>query len=81
MKDTGAIIEIATCKDLSLTFLVTGKTDSVMEARRKILSNFQTQASAKLSIPKEHHRWILGKSGEKDWDYVFFFTKDVFSRI
>ncbi|KAF6209513.1 hypothetical protein GE061_015260 [Apolygus lucorum] len=63
MKETGAVIEIATSKDMSLTFLVTGKTDSVMDARRKILSNFQTQASAKLSIPKEHHRWILGKAG------------------
>ncbi|BES96901.1 Hypothetical protein domain [Nesidiocoris tenuis] len=65
MKETGALIEIVTGKDQSLTFLVTGKSDSVLEARRKILSTFQTQASAKLSIPKEHHRWILGKSGNR----------------
>ena len=63
MKETGAVIEIATSKDQSLTFLVTGKMDSVMDAREKNQSNFQTQASTKVSIPKEHHKWILGKSG------------------
>ncbi|KAL1137858.1 hypothetical protein AAG570_009554 [Ranatra chinensis] len=65
MKDTGAHIEISTSKDMSLTFLVTGKHDNVLEARRKILSTFQTQANSTVSIPKEHHRWILGKAGAK----------------
>ncbi|XP_014294647.1 vigilin [Halyomorpha halys] len=65
MKETGALIEISSSKDQSLTFLVTGKTDNVMEARRKILSVFQTQAMQRLSIPKEHHRLILGKSGAR----------------
>uniref|UniRef100_A0A023FAG6 Putative vigilin n=2 Tax=Triatoma infestans TaxID=30076 RepID=A0A023FAG6_TRIIF len=65
MKETGALIEISSSKDQSLTFLVTGKQDSVMDARRRILSTFQTQASSKVSIPKEHHRWILGKSGTR----------------
>lgn len=43
MKDTGARIEISSSKDQSLTFLVTGKTNEVLEARRKILTHFQTQ--------------------------------------
>lgn len=65
MKETGASIEISSGKDQSLTFLVTGKTTEVMEARRKIFVHFQTQASRSISIPREHHRWILGKKGEK----------------
>ncbi|XP_055529153.1 vigilin isoform X1 [Wyeomyia smithii] len=65
MKETNAHIEISSGKDQSLTFLVTGKPNEVIEARRKILVHFQTQASKSISIPREHHRWILGKKGEK----------------
>ncbi|XP_018563296.1 vigilin [Anoplophora glabripennis] len=65
MKETGAHIEISHAKDQSLTFLVTGKQNEVLEARRKILTHFQTQASKQIPIPKEHHRWILGKKGER----------------
>lgn len=65
MKDTGASIEISSGKDQSLTFLVTGKTSEVLEARRKIFIHFQTQASKHISVPREHHRWILGKKGDK----------------
>ncbi|XP_063359455.1 vigilin [Cydia amplana] len=64
-KDTGAHIEISTSKDGSLTFLLTGKHSAVLDARRKILTHFQQQASKQISIPKEHHRWILGKQGQK----------------
>uniref|UniRef100_A0A1Q3FI46 Putative vigilin n=1 Tax=Culex tarsalis TaxID=7177 RepID=A0A1Q3FI46_CULTA len=65
MKETMAHIEISSGKDQSLTFLVTGKPNEVIEARRKILVHFQTQASKSISIPREHHRWILGKKGDR----------------
>jgi transcription antitermination factor NusA-like protein len=65
MKETGAHIEISSGKDQSLTFLVTGKANEVLEARRKIFIHFQTQASKQISIPRDHHRWILGKKGDK----------------
>uniref|UniRef100_A0A2M3ZY85 Putative vigilin n=1 Tax=Anopheles triannulatus TaxID=58253 RepID=A0A2M3ZY85_9DIPT len=65
MKETHAHIEISSGKDQSLTFLVTGKLNEVLEARRKILVHFQTQASKTISIPREHHRWILGKKGDR----------------
>lgn len=65
MKETGAHIEISSGKDQSLTFLVTGKPNEVQLARRQILVRFQTQASKTVSIPREHHRWILGKKGER----------------
>lgn len=65
MKDTGAHIEISSGKDQSLTFLVTGRNSEVLDARRKILVHYQTQASKQISIPREHHRMILGKKGER----------------
>jgi len=65
MDETGAHIEISQSKDQSLTFLVTGKQNAVLEARRKILTHFQTQASNTICIPKEYHRFILGKGGNK----------------
>lgn len=65
MKDTGAHIETSSSKDQSLTFLVAGKPNEVLEARRKILTHFQTQASKQISIPVEHHKIILGKAGQK----------------
>lgn len=42
-KETGATIEISTSKDKSLTFLISGKKNNVIEAKRKVLTNFQTQ--------------------------------------
>lgn len=65
MKETGAHIEISSGKDQSLTFLVTGKANEVLEARRKIFVHFQTQANKQVAIPRDHHRWILGKKGDK----------------
>jgi hypothetical protein len=38
---------------------------SVVDAKREILQRFQTQAQKQISIPKEHHRFILGKQGTK----------------
>jgi len=38
---------------------------SVMAAKREILQRFQTQAQKQVNIPKEHHRFILGKQGGK----------------
>ncbi|KAK0077806.1 hypothetical protein PV325_003421 [Microctonus aethiopoides] len=61
MKETHARIEISSSKNQTLTFVLTGKQNEVLEARRKILATFQTQASKQIIIPKEHHRWILGK--------------------
>jgi len=62
---TGAKIEMSSSKDRSLTFLITGKADTVMKAKREILQGFQQQGSATIQIPKEHHRFLLGKGGVK----------------
>lgn len=50
MKETGAHIEISSSRDQSLTFLVSGKQNEVLEARRKILTHFQTQVKINTKI-------------------------------
>ncbi|XP_061768431.1 vigilin [Nerophis ophidion] len=65
MQRTGAHIELSLAKDQGLSIMVTGKLDSVMKARKEIVARLQTQASATISIPKEHHRFVIGKNGEK----------------
>jgi len=63
-KQTDAHIEMSSsARDHSLTFLVTGKQSSVLAAKREILARFQTQAQVQISIPKEHHRFLLGSKG------------------
>ncbi|CAM1304348.1 HDLBP (predicted), partial [Pycnogonum litorale] len=65
MHRTNAHIEISSSKDLSLTILVTGKNEEVIKARRAVVNELQTQANTTINIPKEHHRFILGKNGKK----------------
>jgi hypothetical protein len=61
MPKTGALIEMSVLKDDTLTFLITGK-EAVLLAERMISTELQRQLSASLPIPKEHHRFILGKN-------------------
>ncbi|KAM9833278.1 vigilin [Syngnathus typhle] len=65
MQRTEAHIELSLAKDQGLSIMVTGKLDSVMKARKEIVARLQTQAWAALVIPKEHHRFVIGKNGEK----------------
>ena len=41
MDKTGAKIEMSSSKDKSLTFLITGKNDVVLRARRELFNQFQ----------------------------------------
>ncbi|KAG5851171.1 high density lipoprotein binding protein a [Anguilla anguilla] len=65
MHRTGAHLELSMAKDQGLSIMVSGKLDAVMKARKEIVSRLQTQASATVAIPKEHHRFVIGKNGEK----------------
>ncbi|XP_033253814.1 vigilin-like [Drosophila miranda] len=64
-KETGAQIEIVSGKNQSLTFLIKGKQSELLDARRKILLSFSTQASRQVTVPREHYRVILGKGGQR----------------
>jgi len=62
---TNCKIEMSSSKDKSLTFLVTGKQTDITRAKAEILKGFQTSANISVNIPKEHHRFLLGKGGAK----------------
>lgn len=65
MSKTNCHIEICEARDHSLSIMVTGKAEGVILARKEILKKLQTQAHVEISIPKEHHRFVLGKNGAK----------------
>lgn len=65
MQKTGAHLELSLAKDQGLSIMVSGKLEEVMKARKEIVTRLQTQASATVGIPKEHHRFVIGKNGEK----------------
>lgn len=65
MDKTGAKVEMSASKNQSLTFLITGKQDVVNRARRELLVQFQTQSSQVIPVPKDHHKFILGKGGAR----------------
>jgi len=65
MNRTETQIEISTCRDGSLSLLVTGKSENVLKARREVYSRLQTKVKIEMDIPKDHHRFILGKGGAR----------------
>ena len=65
MQKTGATIEVSVTKDQCLTIMVSGKREAAREARARITAGLQTQASIEMAIPKEHHKFILGKGGKR----------------
>lgn len=65
MQKTGTKIEVSVTKDQGLTIMISGKRDATSQARRLVIAGLQTQASIEMVIPKEHHRFILGKGGKK----------------
>eukprot|EP00096_Caligus_rogercresseyi_P014501 TRINITY_DN700_c0_g1_i6.p1 TRINITY_DN700_c0_g1~~TRINITY_DN700_c0_g1_i6.p1 ORF type:complete len:1348 (+),score=556.54 TRINITY_DN700_c0_g1_i6:85-4128(+) len=62
---SGAKVEMSSSKDNSLAFLLTGKPDAVLKARRELLASFQTQSVSSIAVPKEHHKAILGRGGSR----------------
>lgn len=65
MAKTGTEIQLTHSRDGALTFLISGKHDATAQAKRMLTNEFQAQIVHTLPIPKEHHRLILGKAGNK----------------
>lgn len=68
MAKTQTKIQLTHSKDGTLTFLLSGKQEAIDMAQRMLANEFQAQTVHNLSIPKEHHRLILGKAGKKLMD-------------
>jgi len=65
MNKCDVTIEMSLNKDQSLTVVIRGKSDKVLQAKRMIVQQLQTQASSSINIPKEHHRFVLGPKGKR----------------
>ncbi|XP_067881474.1 vigilin-like [Heterodontus francisci] len=65
MKKSGANLEVSLAKDLGLSIMVTGKHEAVLRAHQEMVSRLQIQSTLSVSIPKEHHRFVIGRSGER----------------
>lgn len=50
-------------KDQNLSVFVTGPQDSVQNAKRILAKELQTQTQLQIKVPKEYHKFILGKNG------------------
>jgi len=62
---TGAKILVSTSSDKTLTFIISGKADSVRNAKMELQKHLQKEASVTFEIPQAHHRIIIGKGGSK----------------
>lgn len=60
---TGCRIELNESKDGALTVIIHGPRHKVEEARNQIVRGLQTQDKQQISIPKDHHRKLIGKEG------------------
>lgn len=65
MSKTGADIQLTHGRDGTLSFLISGKQETTNQARKMLVNEFQAQNVHSVSIPKEHHKLILGKLGKK----------------
>jgi hypothetical protein len=60
----GVKVEICCSKDQSLHIVISGNEDKVLEAKRAIISEIQTEKEFKYKVPKELHKFIIGRNGE-----------------
>ena len=65
MAETKTTIEYSQRRDGSIDVFISGKSTSIAEAKKNLLANLTQQGSIDVSIPRQHHRFVLGKGGEK----------------
>ncbi|KAK0403353.1 hypothetical protein QR680_016873 [Steinernema hermaphroditum] len=63
--ETGAKIDLSEARDNSVNILISGKPEAVEKARSMLVRTLQAQITREISIPKDHHRIIIGKNGSK----------------
>ena len=59
----GVKVEICCSKDHSLHIVISGIEDKVFEAKRAIVGEIQTEKEFKYKVPKDLHKFIIGRSG------------------
>lgn len=51
-------------KDGTLSVVISGKKEAVLQAKKLLLQKLQQQAKVELHIPRDHHRVIIGREGK-----------------
>lgn len=64
MRKTKTNIEVSINKDQCLTVMITGKREETAKAQHEVITKLQVHANIEIKIPKDHHRFILGKGGK-----------------
>lgn len=59
----GVKVEMCCSKDQTLHIVISGTEEKVAEAKRAIVNELQTERDVKIKIPKEQHKFLIGKSG------------------
>jgi rRNA processing protein Krr1/Pno1 len=59
----GVKVEISCSKDSSLHIVISGAEDKVIEARALIVKEIQEKIEKKINVPKEQHKYLIGKAG------------------
>lgn len=59
----GVKVEICCSKDLSLHIVLSGPNEKIVEAKTKIIKELQTERDHTLRVPKEQHKYLIGKAG------------------
>ena len=59
----GVKVEMCCSKDQSLHIVISGLEDKVVEAKRSIVNELQTERDTKIRVPKEQHKFLVGKNG------------------
>jgi len=62
--ETSTSISRSVSKDKSVTITISGKLQDVQDARKRLLDSLQTEITLEVAIPKELHRFIIGKEGK-----------------
>lgn len=56
-------IEWSVTRDQTLHIVISGNEDRVLEAKRGIVNELKVEVESKIRIPKEQHKFLIGKNG------------------
>jgi hypothetical protein len=59
----GVKVEISYTKDQSLDIVISGPEEKVLEAKNTMIKELQTEKEYKFKVPKELHKFIIGRNG------------------
>jgi hypothetical protein len=59
----GVKVELCCSKDQTLHIVISGLEEKVLEAKRAIVNELSTERDFKMKIPKEQHKFLIGKAG------------------